>query len=169
MTFSEGKTVIHPIHGPGQVLSLSSRSVRGRAEPYVSLYFAENRLRISLPIAAAADIGIRQVLTPSGAEEIFDALRAPSIALPTMFARRMKELQELLSRGTVEHGAIVVRELERKDPERRSMGERQILKGAKNRLAGELALALEQPIEAVIQLIEAAATDVLAEAEAAAA
>lgn len=158
MTFHEGQIVVHPFHGPARIESIAGKSVRGSIEPYLNLRALDRDLRISVPVAGASEIGIRDVLSLAAVDELLAVLGAPSIPLEKQWSRRMKDLQMRLDTGRLDEIAVVTRELIRKGSLGTSMSESRMLRAARAQLVTELGVALsEERPEIVEELINATA------------
>lgn len=62
MTFNVGQTVVHPHHGPAAIRRVATRKVRGEDMEYLVLEVQANRLEVWVPLAKAAEVGLRPVL-----------------------------------------------------------------------------------------------------------
>jgi CarD family transcriptional regulator len=143
MQFSEGQTVVYPVHGPATITSIFSRTVKGNEIEYLKLEVHDSKLEVSVPLASAEKVGIRAVLGPEEMKALFDVLRAPTIDEEDKWSRRMKDNQEKLKVGDIFTVAGVVRDLTRRNEFKGlSLAERDLLRHAQGPLVTEIALSL---------------------------
>jgi CarD family transcriptional regulator len=143
MQFEEGRTVIHPQHGPATVVEVFSRSVNGARRDFIGLQVHRSDLRIGVPVDRADEVGLRPVSAAAQVEELLGVLRAPTGEQEETWSRRFKANQEKLRIGDLFVTAGVVRDLTRRQEVRGlSLGEKDQLKHARVPILAELALAL---------------------------
>ena len=144
MQFTQGQTVIHPHHGPAVIDALTSRTIKDRVIEYVEMTICETRLSISIPLAKAAEVGIRAVAGRGMLAELAEVLCAPTGAIENQWARRYKAQRMEAATGDPLRIAAVVRDLIRRREERgMSLAERDLLKEASAPLLAEIALATD--------------------------
>lgn len=165
LQFTKGKVVIHPHHGPSTVKRIAKRTVRGERATYVTLLTEHGDLSVSIPSERAAEFGVRDVMGIEGVREIFEVLMEESGSYQRIWSRRFKDYTERLNSGDVHTIAGLIRDLTRRNEERRiSYGEMGILREATALLSAELALSLDVSPEQVSELMnEAALNDVAPE------
>lgn len=157
MQFTKGKVVIHPHHGPSTVEKIATRNVRGEQTKYLTLLTHEGDLSVSMPTERAEELGVRRVMDLEGVRSIFDVLTDESGPHNRIWSRRFKDYTERLNSGVVATIAGLVRDLTRRNEERRiSYGEMGVLREAHALLTAELALSLDRTAEQVAELVEEA-------------
>jgi CarD family transcriptional regulator len=143
MQFSEGQTVVYPVHGPATITSIFSRTVKGNEIEYLKLEVHDTKLEVSVPLASAEKVGIRAVLGTEEMKALFEVLRAPTVDEEDKWSRRMKDNQEKLKVGDIFTVAGVVRDLTRRNEYKGlSLAERDLLRHAQGPLVTEIALSL---------------------------
>jgi len=154
MKFVDGKTVVHPHHGPATVTGVVDRKVGGTRREYVELRVHQNELEVMVPLDQAEEIGLRRVSTRKEIDEILAVLHAPTGEQSTVWSRRMKANQDKLRSGDLLVTAEVLRDLLRRQEEKGiSTGERELLRTASRPVLAEIALVLsldEEEAEAVL-------------------
>lgn len=155
LKFTEGKVVIHPHHGPSTVKKISTRTIRGERTKYLTLLTHTGDLSVSVPSERAEEIGVRRVMDLDGARDIFKVLMDESGSFNRIWSRRFKDYTERVNSGNISTIAGLVRDLTRRNDERRiSYGEMGVLREAQALLTAELALSLEIAPEEVMELVE---------------
>ena len=143
MKFFDGKTVVHPHHGPAVVTGVVDRRIRDTRREYVQLRVHSTELDVMVPMDQAKEIGLRRISSTKEIDQILEALHAPSEEQSSVWSRRMKANQDKLRTGDLLVVAEVIRDLTRRQEERGlSTGEKDLLRQATRPVAAELALAL---------------------------
>ena len=142
MRFEVGETVVYPHHGAAKIIEVAERTLRGETQLYLQLKVAQGDLTIWVPAANVEMVGVRDVISKKGVDDVFRVLRAEFIEEPTNWSRRYKANLEKLASGDVFKVSEVVRDLWRRDQDRGlSAGEKRMLAKARQILVSELALA----------------------------
>lgn len=144
-TFRVGDKAVHPSHGVGEVMELEQRELGGRNATIYVLRIMDTGLKVMVPMEAAERVGLRRVMQADQAEEIFDILKAPEVAVDVQpWSRRFRAYTEMLKSGLPTEIAKVLRDMYRlKFDKDLSFGERRLLDQARSLLVQELALAKE--------------------------
>lgn len=143
MQFRIGQIAIHPFHGPGDIVDVVTRTVRGKEIDYLKLVIRGGNLVIGIPVDKAAEIGLRNVADQDQIDALFATLQAKTAPEEVSWSRRFKANQERLATGEPLIVATVVRDLTRRSHTvGLSMGERDMLRDARGPIVAELALAL---------------------------
>ncbi|WP_157155058.1 CarD family transcriptional regulator [Diaminobutyricimonas sp. LJ205] len=155
MNFSEGQTIVHPHHGPATVRAITRRRVKSTDADYLVLDIRDTNLTVSVPVASADVVGLRDVLSVDEVERLLGVLRAPTVDEETQWSRRIKANAEKLKTGDIYMAASIVRDLSRRLATKGlSLAEKDMLKEAKRPLVTEVSLALElseQDADAVLE------------------
>lgn len=157
MQFSEGQVVVHPHHGPATVTAITSRVVRNEERRYLKLEVRGTDLVVGVPLASAAQSGVRSLLGADSLLEIFHVLTAPSGREEAAWSRRIKENVERLRTGDLPTIAGLVRDLTRRQEDKGlSLGERDLLRDARRPLVAEAALVLGTSEDEAADAVDAA-------------
>ena len=131
--------------------------IRSDRKQYLKLEVHGSELSVALPADSAEEMGIRAVLTPDGAREIFDVLLEESEPEDTVWSRRIKNNTTRLRSGDVRTIAGLIRDLTRRNTEKRlSFGEMNLLREATGPFVAELSIVLAVPEAEIEAMIEAA-------------
>ena len=142
MLFEVGETVVYPHHGAATIIEVKNRTIKGEDKLYLKLRIAQGDLTIEVPADNVDLVGVRDVIGREGVEKVFEVLRSPFTEEPSNWSRRYKANMEKLASGDVIKVSEVVRDLWRRDQDRRlSAGEKRMLAKARQILISELALA----------------------------
>ncbi len=154
--FKVGDKAVYPAHGVGEVMGIESRSFGNQQKTFYIIKILDSGMKIMVPTDNASQVGLRQVISDSEADEVFNILKAPEVAVDTQpWNRRYREYMEMLKSGSPFEVAKVLRDLYRlKFDKDLSFGERRLLDTARNLLVKELALARSCDESAVEQDIQ---------------
>lgn len=141
--FQVGQMAVHPAHGVGQVAQIEVRDFGGTKSRVYVLQINNSGLKVMVPTAAAARVGLRPVMSATSADEILGVLAAPEVAVDVQpWNRRFRAYTDMIKSGLATEIAKVLRDMYRlKFDKDLSFGERRLLDQARNLLVEELALA----------------------------
>lgn len=158
MSYIPGQILVHPFHGPAEVVDITTRHVGGGTIDYLDLLPRTRSVLISVPIANIALVGLRPVINTSEADALLDVLRAESLPRERSWSRRIKDYQLRLQSGTLESRAVVYREICRNaGPNPSGAAEKALLRNTRDLLVAELALSYGIASEEAVTRIEMAA------------
>lgn len=148
--FTTDDLVVYPAQGVGKIESISKQTVGGVACEFYIVRILTNNITLMVPVANAANVGLRSLISPEQAQNILDALAAdPSsgqIYTGQNWNRRYREYSEKLKSNELSDVAHVLRELMLIGRGKElSFGERRLLEQALALVAGEIAIVLECP------------------------
>ena len=154
--FDVGDKAVYPAHGVGEVTGIEQRAINKQHKTFYVLRILDSGMKIMVPTDNASQVGLRQVISSEEADQVYDILRAPEVAVDTQpWNRRYREYMDMLKSGSPFKVAQVLRDLYRlKFDKDLSFGERRLLETARSLLVKELALAKaceESAIEQDIQ------------------
>jgi CarD family transcriptional regulator len=143
--FKVGEMSVHPKHGVGEVVAIEQKDLDGKASAVYVLRLLANGLKVFVPTASAERVGLRPVMQKGEAQQIFEILRTPEVAVDVQpWNRRIRAYTEMLKSGLPTEIAKVLRDMYRlKFDKDLSFGERRLLDQARGLLVQELALARE--------------------------
>ena len=142
MTFKVGDTVVYPHHGAAQVDAIEQKIIKGVSREILVLRVNQGDLTVRVPSDNVDLVGVRDVVSSEGLDEVFEVLRQPYVEEPTNWSRRYKANVEKLGSGDVLKVSEVIRDLWRRERDRGlSAGEKRMLSKARGVLISELALA----------------------------
>ena len=166
MALEPGDDVVHSIHGPGRVVAVQMRDTPDGPVEYVTIEVGD--MRILIPTSEVETVGVRDPISEEDAEAILELLAEDPLKDPGHSARRRRNQKRLLD-GDAAALAKIVRSLQalREDRDKPlAMRDKDHLRSATAKLAGELAIALKVTEEEAASLIERATATDEAEADA---
>jgi len=166
--FKKGETVIYPQHGACTVVKTEKMEAFGTVQDYLVLKTVINEMTLRVPVAKAAEVGVRPPVSADELEDLVAVLSKPDPRVPSNWSRRFKNHQEKLKSGDVYQVAEVVRNLAARNRDASlSAAERTMYDRARVNLISEIAPALRVSTEeAEKYLDEALAKGVLKPAKA---
>lgn len=140
LPFQIGDKAVYPAHGVAEVTGIESHEVGGDRQTFYILRILDNGVKVMIPTGAN---GLREIMTPTEVEEVFDVLREKEIAVEsTTWNRRYREYKDKIDSGDPKQIAAVLRDLFLlKNDKDLSFGERKMLDTAKALLVKELSIA----------------------------
>ena len=144
VSFKVGDKAVHPSHGVGEVTAVEERDIGGTRGAFYVLRILDNGMKVMVPTTAAAQVGLRVVMSTEEAEAILATMRAREVAVDVQpWSRRFRVYTEMIKSGSPVEVAKVLRDMNRlKGDKDLSFGERRLLDQAKSLLLKELALAV---------------------------
>lgn len=154
--FTEGDMAVYPAHGVGVIRSIESQKVAGVNQTFYVLEILGNSMRIMIPTASSAHVGLRSIVNKKQASEVLDILRDRAIAIDSQtWNRRYREYMEKIKTGSIFEVAAVLRDLFLLSADKDlSYGERKMLDTAKGLLVKELSIAQEMEEDTISKKIE---------------
>ncbi|MBC7236082.1 MAG: hypothetical protein H5T69_09580 [Chloroflexi bacterium] len=155
--YSVGSKVVHPCHGAGTVVRIQQKSLGEVTHTYYVIDTLPGSMRVMVPVDQADEVGLRRVGRADELRTILQTCReAPSEEeIDTNFRTRSAQMSEQLKSGSFEEVVEVVRMLYFMNLQRTlGMTDRRYFEQGKEILAGELALATGQDMDAAKQEVE---------------
>lgn len=156
--FQVGDRAVYPAHGVAEIVAIESKEIAGTRKDFYVLRVVHSDMKLMIPCDGADRAGLRNVVNPETAEQVFEVLRASEVAVkPGPWNRRFREYTELVNSGSLVEVAKVFRDLWRIRPERElSYGERRLLEQSKSLLVAELALVRSVDVPEMESALEGA-------------
>ncbi len=138
-----GSLTVYPAHGVGRIEAIEQRVVGDVAYDFFVMRILENDMKIMIPVANVADIGLRPLIGQDEVDRIYDMFQSPrKVGEATNWNRRHRDYMEKVKTGALFEVATVLAELlsMRADKDL-SFGERKMLDMVKVLFNTEVALA----------------------------
>jgi len=114
--FKVGQAVVHPAHGPGEIVKIKTLSTLGSGKEYYSIRLLDgSETEVWVPVQNAQEQGLRPPVKKSHLREIWRRLRAQPEDLPSDHQRRYEVVREKLETGQLVSIAEAIRDLSWKD------------------------------------------------------
>lgn len=156
--FKVGDHAVYPARGVAEIVSIEEKDIAGKRQTFYVLRLLDTDHKIMVPVANAANIGLRKPINEGDIRRIFQILKVKDVPIDTQtWNRRQRAFVEKLSTGSVFEVAEVMRDLERvKDvKDALSFSERQMLERARQLLIKEIAVSRNKTDETVRAQIDA--------------
>ncbi len=153
--FKSGEFIVYPAHGVGQIISIDEQEVAGHKLELFVIDFAKDKMRLKVPVAKAATIGMRKLSEGDYVERALKVLQGRARVKRTMWSRRAQEYDAKINSGDLLSISEVVRDLYRAEnqPEQ-SYSERQLYEAALDRMAREIAAVNHVSETEAVRMIE---------------
>ena len=157
MKFKKGETVIYPQHGACTVVKTEKIEAFGAVQDYLVLKTVINEMILRVPVAKAAEVGVRPPVSADELEDLVAVLSKADPRVPSNWSRRFKNHQEKLKSGDVYQVAEVVRNLAARNRDASlSAAERTMYDRARINLISEIAPALKVSSEEAEKYLDGA-------------
>ncbi len=154
--FEVGDKAVYPAQGVAEVVSIDTKEIMGTSQTFYVLRVLDSDKKIMIPVQKVDDVGLRQIISDGGVDEVYDILRERNVDLNTQtWNRRYRAYVEKIQTGSPFEIAEVLRDLNLlKAYKTLSFGEKKMLDNAKRLLVQELAIAKDATEEAVADELE---------------
>jgi CarD family transcriptional regulator len=158
--FNVGDRAVYPAHGVGVVKEIRSEDLEGTLSTYYVLKILDNGMTIMVPVQNADAIGMREVISESHVDKVYNILRDRETPTDKQtWNRRYREYMARIKTGDPLEIGRVLRDLAlMKRDKNLSFGERKMYDQAKSLLVQEIAVArdteegeIEKEIEAIFE------------------
>jgi len=153
--FKTGESIVYPSHGVGQIVAIEEQEVAGHKLELFVIDFQKDKMRLKVPVAKAATIGMRKLSETDYVERALKVVQGRARVKRTMWSRRAQEYDAKINSGDLILISEVVRDLYRAEnqPEQ-SYSERQLYEAALDRMAREIAAVNKLSDTEAVRLIE---------------
>ncbi len=140
--YSIGDTIVHPMHGAGTVDNITTRNIGGKELEYYILKLSTNNMTIMVPVSTSEEIGIRNVISATEADELLSLIPKLEIEDTSNWNKRYRENAARIKSGDLSEVLSVIKSLSFRERKLGlSTGERKMLHSARQILFSELVLA----------------------------
>jgi CarD family transcriptional regulator len=155
--FKVGDKAVYPAHGVGEIQSIEKREIAGNTHKFYILKILDTGMTIMVPTGNVRNVGLREVISLSEVDIVYDILRERDISINEQtWNRRYREYMDKIKTGSIYEIAEVLRDLMLMRYEKElSFGERKMLDTARTLIVKELAIAKTWDEEEVAEEIEA--------------
>ena len=110
LQYEIGQNVIHPNHGPGEIVDVIEMDLVAGFTNYYVIEFAR-QLTLHIPVRKTDELGLRKTMSKANVADVFATLRDTPHALPDDYKARHQQIEALLHSGHPVKIAQAVREL----------------------------------------------------------
>lgn len=152
--FNIGDNIVYPMHGAGVIDSIEKKNILNEEQEYYVIAMP-GEVKVMVPTANAAQIGVRSVISKNDVEKVFNILEDNETEMSNNWNKRYRDNMDKMKSGDIYEIADVVRNLSLKQKEKGlSTGEKKMLNNARQILVSELVLADNKSQEEVEKLID---------------
>jgi CarD family transcriptional regulator len=148
MQYAVGDKVVHPYHGPGQVIGVERKELIDEAKRYYVIEIPVQDLTVYVPRRTVDEVGVRPAMSRAKLSRVVETLKGRPRHLPQDHKDRQELVWEKLKTGNVTEIAEVVRDLLwHKELEHLTKKDGDYLDRGRKLLAAEMALVSESDID----------------------
>ena len=152
--FSVNQKIVYPSQGVGEIVEIKELLFKGEPTLYYVIYIAVTDMTIMAPVAKAADLGIRAIVSADEANNALASMSGDYEPINSDWKLRYQTNLDLLKKGTVDDIASIVRSLyHRSKIKELPILERKLYDSARKLLEEEVSCALGISKEAAESLI----------------
>ncbi len=140
MSYSIGDKIVYPMHGAGVIVDKVDRKIMDEIRCYYVVKSPISEMVAMLPVDNMDNIGIRDIITDSEADELLDEIKTMDTEETSNWNKRYRENMEKLKDGSIYEIAQIAKSLMTRDKSL-STGERKLMINAKNAVLSEIMLA----------------------------
>jgi len=157
--FETNEYVVYPTHGVGRIVAIEEQEIAGHKLELFVINFEKDKMTLRVPTSKTQSAGMRKLSDEAVLSRALDTLRGRARIKRTMWSRRAQEYEAKINSGDLVTIAEVVRDLFRSDSQpEQSYSERQLYEAALDRMAREIAAALDVDESIAIQKVAEALT-----------
>jgi CarD family transcriptional regulator len=157
--FETNEYVVYPTHGVGRIVAIEEQEIAGHKLELFVINFEKDKMTLRVPTSKTQSAGMRKLSGEAVLSRALDTLRGRARIKRTMWSRRAQEYEAKINSGDLVTIAEVVRDLYRSDSQpEQSYSERQLYEAALDRMAREIAAALDVDESIAIQKVAEALT-----------
>lgn len=135
-----GDTVVHPLYGVGTLVSVQEAGGEGVDTVCYVIELRRAKGRLLTPVDKAEEVGLRRPISKKRRAKLLKVLGGTPRRLPGKYPQRRKKITNAFREGSFVDIGRVVRDLAWRASEgQASVGDRRLLRRAKDMLAAELA------------------------------
>ncbi|MDD4495389.1 MAG: CarD family transcriptional regulator [Eubacteriales bacterium] len=139
--YSIGDKIVYPMYGAGVIESIEEKEILGAKHKYYIVRMPVGNMMVMIPTENCEDIGIRDIIDRSEAEQVLEVLKDQSVDDTGNWNKRYRENMIKIKSGDIFSVADVVRTLMLREKQKGlSTGERKMLNSARQILISELVL-----------------------------
>lgn len=164
--YNIGDSVVYPMHGAGIIEGIEQKEILGKQQSYYIMRMPIGDMKVMIPLASAAQIGIRDVIDSAAAERVLSAFRTVETDVIQNWNKRFRDNMEKIKSGNILEVAAVVKSLMMRDRRKGlSTGERKMLSSAKQIMISEIVVATGTHHEDIENRLEQMVDEELGEAK----
>ena len=130
------------MHGAGIIEAIEEKEILGSVNSYYILRVPTGNISLMVPVKNAAEIGVRDVVSPDVIDKLFEHIRSSDINMNDNWNKRYRENMAKIKSGDLFEIGPIYRYLMQKDVEKGlSSGEKKMFVSAQQILLSEIVLS----------------------------
>ena len=140
--YQVGDKIVYPMHGAGIIEAIEEKEILGSVNSYYILRVPTGNISLMVPVKNAAEIGVRDVVSPDVIDKLFEHIRSSDINMNDNWNKRYRENMAKIKSGDLFEIGPIYRYLMQKDVEKGlSSGEKKMFVSAQQILLSEIVLS----------------------------
>lgn len=154
--FQVGDRAVYPAQGVAEVVGIDTKEIMGTSQTFYLLRVMDSDKKIMIPVNNVDNVGLRNIISGTEVEEVYDILRERDVDLNQQtWNRRYRAYVEKIKTGSPFDIAEVLRDLNLlKFHKTLSFGERKMLDTARRLLVQEIAVAKDSTEDEIMEELE---------------
>jgi len=154
--FQVGDRAVYPAQGVAEVVGIDTKEIMGTSQTFYLLRVMDSDKKIMIPVNNVDNVGLRNIISGTEIEEVYDILRERDVDLNQQtWNRRYRAYVEKIKTGSPFDIAEVLRDLNLlKFHKTLSFGERKMLDTARRLLVQEIAVAKDSTEDEIMEELE---------------
>lgn len=146
--FKVGDYLVYPLHGVGQVRSVSKQNVLGKSVSYYVMEIENNKMKVMIPVENASKIGVRAIINRRQVAKVIRLLKKDEVDTEEDWKLRYQNNMNKIKSGNIYSVAEVCRNLYKRARDRElSLMERRLYESAYKLVSSEIALSKDLSLE----------------------
>jgi CarD family transcriptional regulator len=153
-TFQVDQKVVYPSQGVGVIKSIVQKKFKDAKIPYYVIYLEVTDMTIMVPVAKAAELGIRHTVSKDEAMKALELISEDYDPIPSDWKMRYQMNLDLLKKGSIRDIACIVRSLyHRSKVKELPILERKLYDSALKLLEDEISISMRKTKDEVENMI----------------
>ena len=146
--FKVGDYLVYPMHGVGQIVSVSRQNILGKSKSYYMMEIESNKMKVMVPVENAAKIGVRSIINRRQVTKVINLLKKNEVDTEEDWKVRYQNNMNKIKSGDIYSVAEVCRNLYKRARDRElSLMERRLYESAYKLISTEIALSKNVSLE----------------------
>ena len=146
--FKVGEYLVYPMHGVGQIVSISRQNILGKSKSYYVMEIQSNQMKVMVPVENAGEIGVRSIISRRQVTKVINLLRKDEVDTEEDWKIRYQNNMNKVKSGDIYSVAEVCRNLYKRARDRElSLMERRLYESAYKLISSEIARSKDVSLE----------------------
>jgi CarD family transcriptional regulator len=156
--YNVGDRIVYPMHGAGIIEAIEEKEILGVVNSYYVLRVPIGNINLMVPTNNASEIGVRDVVSCTVIEELFEYVRHCEMPMNENWSKRYRENMDKIKSGEIFEIANIFKYLLLREKEKGlSSGEKKMLVTAKQIIVSEIMLSKDIDVKEAEDSLEESA------------